>query len=62
MAGDWSDGQNDAIVSICFAMFAHDIAGRPYSKAEHNRLRQAVIAQLDRTYAPQHQRRAQETR
>jgi hypothetical protein len=43
MAGDWSDGQNDAIVADYFAMLANDIAGRPYSKAEHNRVLQAVI-------------------
>ncbi|MFV3128882.1 DUF3883 domain-containing protein [Niveispirillum sp. KHB5.9] len=43
MAGDWTDGQNDAIVADYFAMLADDIAGRPYSKAEHNRLLQAVI-------------------
>ena len=43
MAGDWTDEQNDAIVADYFAMLADDIAGRPYSKAEHNRLLQAVI-------------------
>ncbi len=44
MAGDWSDRQNDAIATDYFAMLADDIAGRPYSKAEHNRLLQAVIS------------------
>jgi len=43
MAGDWSDEQNDAIVADYFAMLGDDIAGRSYSKAEHNRLLQAVI-------------------
>lgn len=43
MAGDWSDEQNDATVADYFAMLADDIAGRPYSKAKHNRLLQAVI-------------------
>jgi len=43
MAGDWTDEQNDAIVADYFAMLADDIAGRPYSKAEHNRLLQAMI-------------------
>jgi hypothetical protein len=38
MAGDWSDEQNNAIVADYFAMLADDIVGRPYSKAEHNRL------------------------
>ena len=43
MIGDVSDDQNDAIVADYFAMLADHIAGRPYSKAEHNRLPQAVI-------------------
>lgn len=43
MAGDWSDEQNDAIVADYFAMLGDDIAGRSYSKAEHNRLLQAAI-------------------
>jgi hypothetical protein len=43
MAGDWTDGQNDAIVADYFAMLADDIAGRSYSKAEHNRLLQAAV-------------------
>lgn len=42
MVGDWTDAQNDAIVADYFAMLADDIAGRPYSKAEHNRLLQAT--------------------
>lgn len=43
MAGVWTEEQNDAIVADYFATLADDIAGRPYSKAEHNRLLQAVI-------------------
>lgn len=43
MSGDWTDQQNDAIVSDYFAMLADDIAGLPYSKAEHNRRLQTVI-------------------
>lgn len=43
MAADWTDAQNDAIVADYFAMLADDIAGKPYSKAEHNRLLQAAI-------------------
>jgi Domain of unknown function (DUF3883) len=44
MAGDyWTDEQNDAIVADYFAMLADDIAGRPYSKAGHNRMLQAAI-------------------
>ncbi len=42
-SGDWTDQQNDAIVADYFAMLADDEAGRPYSKAEHNRRLQAVI-------------------
>lgn len=42
-AGIWTDAQNDAIVADYFAMLADDIAGRPFSKAEHNRLLQARI-------------------
>lgn len=43
MAADWTDAQNDAIVEDYFAMLADDIVGKPYSKAEHNRLLQVAI-------------------
>jgi hypothetical protein len=43
MVGVWTEEQNDAIVADYFAMLADDIAGRPYSKVEHNRLLQAII-------------------
>lgn len=43
MAENWTDEQNDAIIADYFAMLSKDIAGRPYSKAEHNRLLQSVI-------------------
>ena len=33
----WTDAENDLIVADYFAMFAEDLAGRPYSKAGHNR-------------------------
>nr|WP_314470597.1 DUF3883 domain-containing protein [uncultured Sphingomonas sp.] len=42
-SGDWTDQQNDAIVADYFAMLADDEAGRPYSKAEHNRRLQEAI-------------------
>ncbi|WP_288458467.1 DUF3883 domain-containing protein [uncultured Sphingomonas sp.] len=42
-SGDWTDQQNDAIVADYFAMLADDEAGRPYSKAEHNRGLQAWL-------------------
>lgn len=40
---DWDDDQNDAIVSDYFAMLADEMSGRPYNKAEHNRLLQSRI-------------------
>lgn len=36
--GPWADAENDLIVADYFAMLADDIAGRPYSKAEHRRV------------------------
>lgn len=44
MPDDWTDAQNDAIVADYFAMLVDDIARRPYSKAEHNRLLQTLIS------------------
>ena len=35
--GPWTDEENDLIVADYFAMLADDVAGRPYSKAEHRR-------------------------
>lgn len=44
MAGvNWTEDENDAIVADYFAMLAEDCAGRPYSKAEHNRALQERI-------------------
>lgn len=43
MASDWTDEQNDAIVTDYFAMLAADIVELAYSKAEHNRRLQAMI-------------------
>lgn len=43
MAGEWTDAENDAIVADYFAMLIDDVGGRPYSKAEHNRLLQTEI-------------------
>ncbi len=38
MAGDpWTDEENDLIVADYFAMLADELAGRPFSKAGHNR-------------------------
>ncbi|MDF2809063.1 MAG: hypothetical protein K0S56_94 [Microvirga sp.] len=55
MAGEWNDEQNDAIVADYFAMLADDIAGRSYSKAEHNRLLQAVIGRPRGSIEYEHQ-------
>lgn len=35
--GPWADDENDLIVADYFAMLGPDMAGRPYSKAEHRR-------------------------
>lgn len=44
MAGSaWSDAENAAIVADYFAMLEKDLAGRRYSKAEHNRGMQKLI-------------------
>ena len=43
MAGNaWTDPENDEIVADYFAMLAADLAGRPYTKAEHSRRVQSV--------------------
>jgi hypothetical protein len=34
---DWTDEENDMIVSDYFAMLADDLPRRSYNKAEHNR-------------------------
>lgn len=39
----WSTAQNDAVVADYMAMLTDDLAGRSYSKAEHNRALQALI-------------------
>ena len=36
-SGTWTDEENDLIVADYFAMLADDLAGRPYTKADHNR-------------------------
>ena len=37
MSRDWSEEENDRIVADYFAMLAHEMAGRTYSKAGHRR-------------------------
>lgn len=39
----WTDEENEAIVADYFSMLMDDLAGRPYSKAEHNRQLQNII-------------------
>lgn len=55
MGGVWTGEQNDAIVADYFAMLADDIAGRAYSKAQHNRLLQAVIGRARGSIEYKHQ-------
>ncbi|WP_434053960.1 MAG: DUF3883 domain-containing protein [Roseibium sp.] len=40
---DWSDAENDATVASYFTMLGDELAGRPYVKAEQNRLLQEQI-------------------
>ena len=44
--GPWTDEENDLIVADYFAMLADDLAGRPYTKADHNR---RLRTRLDRS-------------
>ena len=44
---DWSSSEVAAVVADYFAMFADELAGRPYVKAEHNRGLQAVTGRSD---------------
>jgi hypothetical protein len=55
MANAWTDTENDAIVSDYFAMLADDVAGRPYSKAEHNRALQAHVGRQRGSIEYKHQ-------
>lgn len=43
MAVDWTDDENDVIVADYFDMLRDELAGRLYSKAEHNRALQTQI-------------------
>ena len=53
---DWSDAENDLIVSDYFAMLAEDIARRSYNKAEHRRvLRAELRARSDGSMEFKHQ-------
>lgn len=43
MSEAWSDSENDVVVADYMAMLANDLAGRSYSKAEHNRALQKLV-------------------
>ncbi len=51
----WSDAENDLVVADYFAMLAKDLAGRPYSKLEHNRNLQRVIQRGEKSIEFKHQ-------
>ena len=56
MAGaPWTDAENDLIVADYFAMLIADLAGRPYSKAEHNRRLQEAIERSRGSIERKHQ-------
>lgn len=55
VGGDWTDEENDAIVADYFAMLTNEVAGRPYSKAEHNRSLQALIGRSHGSIEYKHQ-------
>jgi len=54
-SADWTDEENEAIVADYFAMLAEDSAGRPYSKAEHNRQLQMSIGRQRGSIEYKHQ-------
>jgi hypothetical protein len=53
--GPWTDDENELIVADYFAMLADDIAGRSYSKAEHNRQLQKQIGRSRTSIEFKHQ-------
>ena len=56
MAGaPWTDAENDLIVADYFAMLIADLAGRSYSKAEHNRRLQEAIERSRGSIERKHQ-------
>ena len=52
---DWSSLEVAALVADYFAMFADEIAGRPYNKAERNRALQAVTGRSKGSIEFKHQ-------
>lgn len=53
--GPWTDEENDLIVVDYFTMLADDVAGRPYSKSEHNRRMQEKIDRSRKSIEFKHQ-------
>lgn len=51
----WSDAELEVIVADYFSMLAADLAGRPYSKAEHNRHLQTAIGRTRGSIEYKHQ-------
>lgn len=51
----WTDEENDLIVADYFAMLSDDVAGRPYSKAEHNQRLQERIDRSRKSIEFKHQ-------
>ncbi|MEN9855243.1 MAG: hypothetical protein RL186_1262 [Pseudomonadota bacterium] len=46
--GDWSDGENDLIVSDYFEMLASELSARPFNKAERNWALQSLLPRRSR--------------
>jgi hypothetical protein len=53
--GPWTDEENDLIVADYFMMLSEDIAGRPYSKSEHNLRMQEKIDRSRKSIEFKHQ-------
>jgi hypothetical protein len=51
----WTDAENDLIVSDYFGMLIDELSGRPYGKAEHNRLLQEQIGRSRTSIEFKHQ-------
>src|ERR1700743_3742767 len=52
---NWTDGELDLILADYFAMLNDEATGRPYSKAEHNRLLQRHIDRTEGSIEFKHQ-------
>lgn len=52
---EWSGSEVAAVVADYFAMFADEVAGRPYNKAERNRALQAVTGRSKGSIEFKHQ-------